>query len=283
MTASTGFTLVLSGGGLKGLAHVGVFRALEERGLVPSRVVGSSMGSLIAAVWATGMSIAEMEDHARRVRRRHVFQVAHADMAFRRLMAPAIYRREPLDTLITSLVGERTFDDLDRQLLVNTADLNAGTQVLWGLPGYTDVRIADAVFASCALPGIFPPRAIRDSWYVDGAVVANLPLHAIARHDKFVIAVNVTGGSVARADVHNQGFAATYVRGLEMVMQTQIQAQVRGWHGAPLTVIEPPVNHISMFAFDRTDELIEAGYRSAMEALAALETDPSPPSRSSAA
>jgi predicted acylesterase/phospholipase RssA len=49
------FTLVLSGGGLKGLAHIGVFRALEERGLVPSLVVGSSIGSLIGAAWAAGV------------------------------------------------------------------------------------------------------------------------------------------------------------------------------------------------------------------------------------
>ena len=56
------FKLVLSGGGLKGLSHVGVLLALEERGLVPSLVVGSSMGAMVAATWATGMSGAEMRD-----------------------------------------------------------------------------------------------------------------------------------------------------------------------------------------------------------------------------
>ena len=75
------FSLVLSGGGLKGLSHVGVFRALEEHGMAPSLVVGSSMGSLIAAAWAAGLSAAQMSKGAANVRRKDVFRVAHADMA----------------------------------------------------------------------------------------------------------------------------------------------------------------------------------------------------------
>ena len=106
MIPDSPFTLVLSGGGLKGLAHIGVLRALEERELVPHLVVGSSIGSLIAAAWAAGVPIAEMDRRARLVRRRDVFQVARADVAFRRLLAPALYRREPLEGLITSLVGK---------------------------------------------------------------------------------------------------------------------------------------------------------------------------------
>ena len=174
------FTLVLSGGGLKGLAHIGVFRALEERGLAPSLVVGSSIGSLIGAAWAAGATPDRMEARALRVRRRDVFQVARVDVALRRLLAPALYRREPLDALVASLVGDITFRDLKRRLLVNTTDLHTGMQVMWGLPGLLDARVADAVTASCALPGIFPPREIGGRAYVDGAVVENLPVRLAA-------------------------------------------------------------------------------------------------------
>lgn len=107
------FSLVLSGGGLKGLAHIGVLRALEERGLSPEMVVGSSMGSLIAAAWAAGMPIKEMTERGLGVRRRDIFQVAHVDMALKRMRSPAVYRREPLDGLIGSLVGELTFEELN--------------------------------------------------------------------------------------------------------------------------------------------------------------------------
>lgn len=265
------FTLVLSGGGLKGLAHIGVLRALEERGLSPGLVVGSSIGSLIGAAWASGTPIAKMEEIALGVRRRHVFQVAHADVAFRRMLAPALYRREPLEALIARLVGTITFRDLSRRLLVNTTDLHSGMQVMWGLPGLLDARVADAVAASCALPGLFPPQMILGRAYVDGAVVENLPVRtAAALASRPIIAVNVAATSVRRAAHETEGFAATYIRGLEIVMQTQIEGQLRDWDGPPLVLVQPRVEHISMFAFDHTLELIEAGYQATAQTLDGL-------------
>jgi len=266
------FTLVLSGGGLKGLAHIGVLRALEERRLVPSLVVGSSIGSLIGAAWAAGASPQRMEARALQVRRRDVFQVARADVAFRRLMAPALYRREPLDALVQGLVGDVTFRQLKHRLLVNTTDLHSGMQVMWGLPGLLDARVADAVTASCALPGIFPPREIAGRAYVDGAVVENLPVRlAASLGDGPIIAINVAAISIRRQAHETEGFAATYIRGLEIVMQTQIEGQLRDWTGPPLVLVQPKVEHISMFEFDRTPELIEAGYLATSQTLDQLD------------
>ncbi|HEX6644707.1 MAG TPA: patatin-like phospholipase family protein [Gemmatimonadales bacterium] len=264
-------TLVLSGGGLKGLAHIGVFAALEERGVKPGLVIGSSMGSLIAAAWASGMSPKDMRRRALLVRRRHVFRVAHMDMAFRRMLSPAVYRPEPLQELIDDLVGDRRFDDLLRPLLINTVDLHSGRQVFWGLPGRRNARVADAVFASCALPGIFPPREIGGRTYVDGAVVENLPvrLAEIASADP-VLAINLTEVSTERAPDETAGFAATYIRGLEIVMQTQSQTSLDHWGGPPLLLVQPEVSHVSMFSFTQTGELVAEGRRATLAALDAL-------------
>jgi NTE family protein len=134
------FSLVLGGGGLKGLAHIGALQALEEAGLRPSGVVGSSIGSLIAAAWAAGRSVDYMRERALRLRRKDVFQVAHTDMAFKRMQSPAVYRHEPLDHLIRELVGDKTFDELKHPLIVNTVDINSGMQVLWECRGSTTSR-----------------------------------------------------------------------------------------------------------------------------------------------
>ena len=262
MIASGQFTLVLSGGGMKGLAHIGVLRALAERGLTPSLVVGTSMGSLIGAAWATGMPMPEMLDRARRIRRRDIFQIAHADMALRRMRAPAIYRREPLYTLITDLVGTRTFQDLPNRLLVNTVDLQTGSQVLWGGPGLQDVSVADAVFASCALPGIYPPRILAGRHCVDGAVIDNLPVRAAAEaiHQP-IIAVDVGASTLVRPESDGTGFAATYMRALEIQMQTLTANQLESWTSPALLLVRPRVEHLPTFTFDRTDELLEEGYQ----------------------
>src|SRR5437870_2067089 len=113
----TQFTLVLGGGGMKGVAHVGVLQALTERGLVPSQIVGSSVGALVGAAWSAGKSIAELHEIAIGLVRKDIFAVAHADMAFKRMRSPALFRREPLDQLLHRLVGNITFQDLRHRLI----------------------------------------------------------------------------------------------------------------------------------------------------------------------
>jgi NTE family protein len=275
MDRETQFSLVLGGGGLKGLGHIGVFRALAERGLSPQAVVGCSMGALVAAAWAMGLSVEEMENRALLVQRTDVFRIAHLDMALRRMLAPAVYRREPLDGLIQSLVGDITFRELPRKLVVNTVDLNTGQQILWGLPGLDHVKVADAVFASCALPGILPPRSVDGRVCIDGAVLENLPFRAAvaAKGGIPIIGVDVGGTRVERSGTERKGFAATYSRGLEIVMQTLAVEHLREWSDPPIVLVRPKVSRVSMFAFNRTPFLIAEGYRATNEALDMIPSD----------
>ena len=268
MEPSPQFTLVLGGGGLKGLAHIGVLRALEERGLIPGAAIGCSMGALIAAAWARGMSLRDIEDRALTVVRKDIFRIAHLDMALKRMLAPAVYRSEPLDHLIHNLVGDVCFRDLPRRLVVNTVDLNTGQQVLWGLPGLDHARVADAVFASCALPGILPPRSVAGRICIDGAVIENLPVRAALTQGRYpIIAIDVGGTRVERAAVERKGFVTVYSRGLEIVMQTLASTDLRDWTDPPVVLVRPRVERVSMFAFHRTAFLIAEGYRALNEAL----------------
>src|SRR3989440_4466177 len=219
MKPGTRYTLVLGGGGMKGLAHIGVLQALLERGLRPAQIVASSVGALVGAAWAAGRSIPELHDRAVSLRRKDVFVVAHADMAFKRMRSPALFGREPLEHLIHRLVGDRTFEDLERPLVVNTVDINSAMQVFWGLPGLDEVRVADAVFASCALPGYLPPHEIHGRYYVDGATVDNLPV-ATARTlgGELILAVDVSASNAFRADTQDEGFAAAFTRATASAM-----------------------------------------------------------------
>ena len=118
-------------------------------------------------------------------------------------------------------------------------------------------------------PGIFPPREISGRAYVDGAVVENLPVRLAAslRPGPDHRGQRRRHQHPSRQAHETEGFAATYIRGLEIVMQTQIEGQLRDWKGPPLVLVQPAVEHISMFAFDKTDELIEAGYRATAQTL----------------
>ena len=262
------FTLVLGGGGMKGLAHIGVLQALVERGLRPSHIIGSSVGSLVGAAWAAGRSIPELKNVALALKRKDVFTVAHADMAFKRMHSPALFRREPLELLIRTLVGDATFAELDPPVLVNTVDINSGMQVLWGLPGLDDAPLVDAIFGSCALPGYLPPREIRGRFYVDGATSDNLPIGAArAVSGGLVLAVDVSASSALREDTQEEGFASVFARATEVAMQTLLELRLRQWTTPPLYYIHPRVAHITMFSFDHLREVVEEGYRATIAAL----------------
>src|SRR6185437_1511110 len=132
-------------------------RALQEAGITPSVYAGTSIGALIASAAAAGMPVETMAEHARALQRRDLFRLNHLGMIFERRRVSSIYDGAPLRALCEANVRPGTFDDLPTTVLVNTFDLQSGTQVVWGLPGLRNVSVVDAVYASCALPGFFPP------------------------------------------------------------------------------------------------------------------------------
>src|SRR3954462_223478 len=211
--------LVLGGGGMKGFAHIGVLRALEEHRIKPSVYAGTSIGALIAAAAVGRMPVEEMARRAESLRRRDLFRINHFGMLLERMRSPSIYLEEPLRDLCRSIVPPQRFTELGTPLLVNTVDVSRGTQVIWGLPGLRDVSVQDAVYASCALPGYFPPGEVADRLCVDGGVIDNLPTGIAALDADLVIAVDVGSAELAPiTDGASIGFANIYMRAATTMM-----------------------------------------------------------------
>jgi NTE family protein len=260
--------VVLGGGGLKGFAHIGVLRALAELGIEPVVVAGTSIGALVGAAYAAGRTIDEMVDRAVSFRRRDLFRINHMGMVMERMRSPAIYLEQPLRSVIESIVPDVTFDDLPRRLLVNTVDIARGTQMVWGLHGLRDVSVLDAVYASCALPGFFPPGTVSGRTCVDGGVLDNLPVSIAGLGVDAVIAVDV--GSLRllpKESIQSEGFANIYMRAATTMMHELQVRPLTQWSGSPLFLVLPGVSHVDWFDATQTPSLIDAGYMAAMDAL----------------
>ncbi len=259
--------VVLGGGGMKGFAHIGVLRALDECGIKPSLYAGTSIGALIAAAAVSGMSIDEMTRRAESLRRRDVFRINHFGMLMERMRSPSIYLEEPLRDLCRSIVPSQKFSELPMPLLVNTVDIERGTLVVWGLPGLQDVDVQDAVYASCALPGFFPPGKVADRFCVDGGVIDNLPVSAAALNADLVIAVDVGSSDLTRvAGAASHGFAAVYMRSATTMMHALQQFPLVHWSGPPMILIRPKVGE-DWLSFSGTTDHIREGHRAAQRAL----------------
>jgi NTE family protein len=134
-----------------------------------------------------------------------------------------------------------------------------------------DVSVADAVYASCALPGFFPPGRVGDRTCVDGGVVDNLPAQIAALHADLVIAVDVGSAEFSAShDSASIGFAAIYMRAATIMMRALQEFPLSHWSGPPMLFMRPKL-HQDWLSFEGTADTIEAGYVSATRALAGWE------------
>jgi NTE family protein len=169
--ASYELALVLSGGGARGFAHIGVLQVIEELQLPVNLVVGVSMGSIIGAGFAAGFTSAQMADLARAMRVRAVFRPA--------LRRPAAGRQSFADpaglrAAIYSVFGDRRIEDLDRELLVISASVLDGQPFL-----FRRGPLVDALVASCSIPLMFPPISRDGCQLLDGGLIDGLPLRLV--------------------------------------------------------------------------------------------------------
>ena len=259
--------LVLGGGGMKGFAHIGVMKALEERGIVPTTYAGTSIGAMLAAARVGGITPDELATRAQTLRRRDLFRINHFGMLMDRMRSPSIYLEEPLRDLCRAVVPRGKFSDLSAPLLVNTVDLERGAPVIWGAPGLQDVYVQDAVYASCALPGYFPPGRVAERLCVDGGVIDNLPVGIASLSADIIIAVDV-GSTDLRpiTDAMALGFANIYMRAATTMMHALQQFPLTHWDGPPMVLIRPRCGE-DWLSFSNIPDTILEGHRAAHKAL----------------
>ena len=263
--------VVLGGGALKGMAHIGALRAIREAGITPHLFAGTSIGAMIAAAAASGITPDVLRERALAFKRKDLFRINHVGMIMDRMLSRSIYLEGPLRALCDDLVADGTFDDLPTKLLVSAVDLERGTPVVFGRPGFRQVKVRDAVYASCALPGFFPPGVVGDRVCIDGGTMDNLPVEVAGLDVDALIAVDVGIANVPlAAGVAEQGFATIFMRAATMMMHEMQQATLETWKGPPMLLVRPPVSHIGWFSFRHIEKLLDLGYTATREALSHL-------------
>lgn len=265
----TRVTVVLSGGGAKAAAHVGALKALEEWQLVPSRYVGTSMGAVVAACFASGLDYDDVLKRVVGITRRDVAMPAAGA-----LLGPfgkTVLRAAPLVETIARLVPARTFEELSRPLTVTATDAETGELVLFGAGGRSDVPLHRALYASCALPMYYPPAAIGGRSYLDGGLRAVFPLRiAAAEHPDLVYGVYAGPAHRQRTPVQPDRLRVlgAHDNALRILMAAQADAEVATCaDGIPLVLVRPVLDARATFAVENSMRYVEEGYRAGVEAL----------------
>ncbi len=174
--------LALGGGAARGFAHVGVIQVLEEAGLKPSHVVGTSAGSLVAALYASGKTVPELRKAA------ETMEEAEITDWMVPLLNRGALRGEALAKYVNNQVGGRHLEQMKIPLGIVATDLRSGEAIT-----FRRGNTGSAVRASSAVPAVFQPVRIGDREYVDGGLVAPVPVHQARQMGaNFVVAVDIS-------------------------------------------------------------------------------------------
>jgi NTE family protein len=261
--------LVLGGGGMKGMAHIGVWRALQESGIRPDAILGTSIGSLVGGMIGSGLGWREMHKIAVELTKDDIVKVNRRAVIFGGVREDAVFMGDHFRRFIERTLPIQKFSESCIPFRVNAVSLVTGEEVWFGTGAREDVSMAEALYASSALPIYFPPARIGEDYLVDGGILDVLAIRtAQAWGAERIIAADV-GSELVPPDpgYFDRGMVAIHERVLSLTLQVQRRARLESYDGPPMLYIRPKIGHLSGWDFERTQYFLEEGYHAAREAL----------------
>ncbi len=290
-----GLAIALGGGMARGFAHIGVLKVLERHGIKPDIVAGTSIGAVVGAAYLSGR-LDDLEQWALSLNRLRV--LSYLDVKVR---SSGIIGGKRLERLLQAHFSDNTIEDLPCPFAAVATDLITGHEV-WLKKG----SIIQAIKASFALPGVFPPMERNGRFLIDGALVNPVPVSAcLAMGSRMTIAIDLHADVVGKAA--KPGTTYQTVTGFDLFDTKDVPLSEQKKHKTPLTErlfkrekdtpslfgvmisslgimmdrmtrsrlsgdppdvhIKPQIGHIGLLEFEKAPELIEQGEIAAMRAL----------------
>ncbi len=242
--------VALAGGFARGIAHIGVLRALREARIPIDMVAGTSVGSLIGTCYCAGVSLEAME------------QLAHhttfADFGRWTPSWLGLATNLRMENYLKRLTAVKRFEELLTPLAITATDINAGTSVY-----YREGPIGPPLRASCAYPGLFVPVQYEGRTLVDGFLTSLVPVEGVRQMGAdVVIAVYLEAGAVDKPRTFTDVLSRSFT-----IIQKQIDAE---WRRCSDVIIEPNVKPFVWDDFSKTSELIHTGEEAAIKLLPAI-------------
>ncbi len=240
--------LVLSGGGTRGFAHLGVIKALEEKGMRPDIIAGVSAGSIAGALYADGNDPEEVFEQL----------ASHRLLDYLELTIPqkGMVSMSGFEKTLSKLLSAKTFEDLRIPLIVYAVNMNTAEYIR-----FDKGDLISAVKASSSIPVIFPPVKIDGSYYLDGGIINNFPVDALRDACTTIIGVNVNPiGKIAKLGSLKQIAERTF--------HITLRYQASNKEDMCDVYIEPAkLDQYGLLGVSKAKEIFQIGYEEAMAVL----------------
>lgn len=242
--------LALGSGGSRGVAHIGVIKALEEEGIRPDYIAGCSMGSVVGAAYAKGLTVDEMLDLVTQIKPLSLIDVNAIPTS--RL---SLLRGNKMWNLLLEAIGNVNFDELKIPFRCIASDLYSGNLIT-----LSDGDVTKAVRASSSIPSVFPPVRLNGKLLVDGGVLCRVPINQVREMGAdVVIAVDVldnTKESVSEV----KSIVSMITRLFDMIDNQRTQIQRGECDPKNEVWVIPPMEGLNQYAIKDFDKAYEDGY-----------------------
>ena len=238
--------LALGAGGSRGVAHIGFLQALEEVGVKPDYIVGSSMGAVVGGAYAAGIPLEVMKEA--------VFNLRLVDLITPSKQKGGVFGTNKVRTQITKYIGEITFDKLRLPFHCVAVDM-----VTQQVVEFSEGNVADAIVASASIPGIFHPLVQGDMRLIDGGVLERVPVGRVkAMGADVVVAVDVLGWRTASEKL--PAMLGTLLETFD-VMDNHRTLVYKENHKKEYNLwLEPDLGDMSQYYLKQIKEAYEKGY-----------------------
>lgn len=233
--------IVLSGGGARGIAHLGILKALEEFGIKPSIISGTSAGAIAGAFYAGGYSLNEIKSI---VEKGDFFNISNV-----LIKKQGFFNMKGFEKMYQHYFPNNSFDALHIPLHVAATDILKGESVY-----FSSGNLSQALMASSCIPVVFQPLQFNDSYFVDGGVLNNFPIEPLLNTCEIIIGSHVNSIKKEVNEIHMKDIID---RSFHLALSSSVKDKTNHCH----LFIEPPnMSRYSIFDVKKSDEIFNYGY-----------------------
>ncbi|MDX1278505.1 patatin-like phospholipase family protein [Oceanihabitans sediminis] len=242
--------LVLSGGGARGVAHIGAIKALEEVGIFPTHISGTSAGAIVGGMYAAGMPWEEILHFFKTV---PIFRTNN--FAFSK---PGFIDSEKLAAEFKVCFPDNSFESLKKPLYVTATNVETGK-----LRIFSSGEVIKPILASASFPGVFTPVKIKNAHYIDGGVLNNFPTEPLRKKCETLIGVYVNPLTPVKAKDIKYSYSVLK-RAYDIMSASESLAK---FSDCNMVISPDEIMHYGTFSMKNMDEIFELGYISTMDKL----------------
>lgn len=237
--------LALGGGGARGICHIAFLEALDEMGIEVSMISGTSIGSLIGALYASGLSGADIREMLNNIRFKDIVEMVDLKL----FGTTSLFKGQGMKDFMQKNMTVHTFEELKIPLKIVATDFWAQKQVI-----LENGDLVSAIMASICIPAVFEPVLRDQHVLIDGGIANNVPFDILKEYNRTIVAIDVAGSVLVPEDTKKPHMVENLMLSFEILQKALLDEKLK--YNRPDIHVKPSLNDIGILDFQKAKEIL---------------------------